>query len=43
MQSLRRDMENISAMAKALCDAPIDHIFSEANIIQVWTSMDFSE
>ncbi|KAF8257715.1 hypothetical protein EI94DRAFT_1708703 [Lactarius quietus] len=33
-QRLRRDVEILSAMTKALCEAPIAHIFSGTNNIQ---------
>ncbi|KAF8262406.1 hypothetical protein EI94DRAFT_1704813 [Lactarius quietus] len=33
-RQLRRDVEILSAMAKALCEAPIAHIFSGTNSIQ---------
>ncbi|KAF8256710.1 hypothetical protein EI94DRAFT_1710411 [Lactarius quietus] len=42
-QRLRRDVEILSAMTKALCEAPIAHIFSGTNNIQVWSFTSFTD
>ncbi|KAF8257033.1 hypothetical protein EI94DRAFT_1709757 [Lactarius quietus] len=42
-QRLRRDVEILSAMTKALCEAPITHIFSGTNNIQVWSFTSFTD